>query len=65
MRCSLRSASGGFAEYVSISEDLLVIKPSSLTFAQAAAVSMAGMAGWSQAASRGAGAGGWPAMPWT
>ena len=35
---------GGFAEYVSISQDLLVTKPASLMFAQAAAVPMAGMA---------------------
>ncbi len=35
---------GGFAEYVSISQDLLVIKSADLTFAQAAAVPMAGMA---------------------
>jgi NADPH:quinone reductase-like Zn-dependent oxidoreductase len=35
---------GGFAEYVSICQDLLEIKPANLTFAQAAAVPMTGMA---------------------
>jgi len=33
---------GAFAEYVSVSEDALVLKPANLTFEQAAAVSMAG-----------------------
>jgi NADPH:quinone reductase-like Zn-dependent oxidoreductase len=35
--------SGGFAEYVSIREDLLGLKPANLTFEQAAAVPMTGL----------------------
>lgn len=34
---------GGFAEFVSVSEDALALKPSSLTFEQAAAVPVAGV----------------------
>ena len=35
--------SGGFAEYVSVHEDLLSLKPTNLTFQQAAAVPMTGL----------------------
>ena len=38
-----RVETGGFAEYVSIAEDLIGLKPAILTFEQAAAVPMAGL----------------------
>jgi NADPH:quinone reductase-like Zn-dependent oxidoreductase len=37
------SGAGGFAEYVCASENLLVLKPASITFGEAAAIPMAGM----------------------
>ena len=37
---------GGFAEYASVSQDALALKPSNLTFGQAAAVPVAGVTAW-------------------